>query len=770
MNPFSWSDNERLKWLKEFMFDEETIKNFEKTTTDENDDLLVDPLRDDQEIHNHEEESDDDKNELSPADVYYDDSNEENDLSNDTLPIFESHKQYSMDDFQKQFTRFLLELREEHLLPLGIIRSISDNVVYLLDIVFNLISQKTEKVVNQSINNDRTTTGTTVEHFDMILGVLDNVPDTVERTTKSEYHFHKLCVKFFNYLSPKEIPLTPVQSPVPIQAKVKQDYAYYIPLHQSLYRILSKEEMVPLLIHNIRQQKEKVIKDDDLMFSFRDGKFGENINDNSVVNTNYLKDKERSRRFYKPIIEDLNRLQSNGLTIDTFDSQLLFKFTSISGDNLAAHNIGNFQQSFSSGYFCRRCLVSYKLRTVPLTDLSFLPRNESQHNHFVQMTRINNQSVYGIVGESDLNELNGFHPTTSLPGDVMHDYCEGTCPMIIMCMLKEASRKKLLTYAQIEERTDNFIYGSNDKSDKPPTIQIKHIIKERLCGSASQKLLLFRLFPIIFADVTDQLETFAIYLVLREMVEIVLALPIRKSWLSYLKTLEIRFQCLLSALLPDEMPPKVHFCCEYSGIIRDFGPPVRYWCMRYEGRHFYFKKIALRTGNFKNISKTLSTRNQYKHCLLLSKCKFLKLYNETSCVKQTKLSNCDGDVKQLLYEKFDIECLSSSRRILECQVLIHNHVAYKQNSVMVYDVIHEEDTPLFLRIHHIFKINTNWVLIIEYLTTELFDCHLSAYELTATGILKAISPNDIEYYHKPLDIYLVNGVSFVSLSSRVTKH
>ncbi|CAF4493705.1 unnamed protein product, partial [Didymodactylos carnosus] len=254
-----------------------------ETTTDENDDLLVDQLRDDQEIHNDEEESDDDKNELSPTDVYYDDSNEENDLSNGTLPIFESSKQYSMDDFQKQFTRFLLELREEHLLPLGIIRLISDNVVYLLDIIFNLITQKAEKVVNQSINNERTTTGTTVEHDDMILRVLDNVRDTVECTTKSEYHFHKLCVKFFNYLSPKEILLTPVQSEAPTEAKVKQDYAYYIPLQQSLYRILSKEEMVPLLIHNIRQQKEKVIKDDDLMFSFRDGKFGENINDNCFL-------------------------------------------------------------------------------------------------------------------------------------------------------------------------------------------------------------------------------------------------------------------------------------------------------------------------------------------------------------------------------------------------------------------------------------------------------------------------------------------------------
>ncbi|CAF1396015.1 unnamed protein product, partial [Didymodactylos carnosus] len=234
-----------------------------ETTTDVNDDLLVESLRDDQEIHNHEQERDDDKNELSPTYVYYDDCNGEYDLSNNTLPIFESHKQYSMDDFQKQFTRFLLELREEHLLSL---RPISENVVYLLDIVFNLISQKAEKVVNQLVKNDRSKTGTTVGHLHIMLGVLDNVRDTVERTTKSEYHFHNLCVKFFNYLLPKEIPLTPIQLAAPVEAKVKQDYACYIPHHQSLYRILSKEEMVPLLIHNIRPQKEKVIKDDDLIF------------------------------------------------------------------------------------------------------------------------------------------------------------------------------------------------------------------------------------------------------------------------------------------------------------------------------------------------------------------------------------------------------------------------------------------------------------------------------------------------------------------------
>ena len=36
------------------------------------------------------------------------------------------------------------------------------------------------------------------------------------------------------------------------------------------------------------------------------------------------------------------------------------------------------------------------------------------------------------------------------------------------------------------------------------------------------------------------------------------------------------------------------------------GPMTRYWCMRYEGKHIYFKDLAHRIKQFKNIAMSLS--------------------------------------------------------------------------------------------------------------------------------------------------------------------
>ncbi|CAF4229545.1 unnamed protein product, partial [Rotaria magnacalcarata] len=85
----------------------------------------------------------------------------------------------------------------------------------------------------------------------------------------------------------------------------------------------------------------------------------------------------------------------------------------------------------------------------------------------------------------------------------MHDFAEGVCPLIILAMLKEASAKRLMTYDQIEQKMNTFNYGMNDHSNKPPKIRAKHLTNNRIIGSASQKLCLFKLIPIIFDDVID---------------------------------------------------------------------------------------------------------------------------------------------------------------------------------------------------------------------------------------------------------------------------
>ncbi|CAF3297930.1 unnamed protein product [Rotaria sp. Silwood2] len=121
-------------------------------------------------------------------------------------------------------------------------------------------------------------------------------------------------------------------------------------------------------------------------------------------------------------------------------------------DNLAAHMIGGFQSSFSTGYFCRRCLINYDDRSLPILLNNVNTRTTIDHDMFVtELIRQPDKSpLMGVTGPSILQNLIGFHPIMSLPGDVMHDFIEGVCPMIIMAMLKQASTMRLRTYGEIE--------------------------------------------------------------------------------------------------------------------------------------------------------------------------------------------------------------------------------------------------------------------------------------------------------------------------------
>jgi hypothetical protein len=60
----------------------------------------------------------------------------------------------------------------------------------------------------------------------------------------------------------------------------------------------------------------------------------------------------------------------------------------------------------------------------------------------------NKTSLMGVVGPSPLEDLIGFHATVSLPADLMHDFFEGVCPIVILSLLKQASSLRLLTYSK----------------------------------------------------------------------------------------------------------------------------------------------------------------------------------------------------------------------------------------------------------------------------------------------------------------------------------
>lgn len=168
-----------------------------------------------------------------------------------------------------------------------------------------------------------------------------------------------------------------------------------------------------------------------------------------AMNIFYFEDNMKAKRFLKPILENLNQLQMNGLIIN--GNHLKFSFSTMVSDNLAAHLIGGFQLSFSNGYFCRRCYIKYADRNLPILMSQADNRTSIDHDKFVEeLIRNPHDSPFmGITGKSTLDELIGFHPVMSLPGDLMHDFIEGVCPLVIMAILKQASSMRLVTYGEI---------------------------------------------------------------------------------------------------------------------------------------------------------------------------------------------------------------------------------------------------------------------------------------------------------------------------------
>ncbi|CAF1657680.1 unnamed protein product [Rotaria magnacalcarata] len=157
----------------------------------------------------------------------------------------------------------------------------------------------------------------------------------------------------------------------------------------------------------------------------------------------------KAKRFLQPIINNLNELQVNGLFIN--GNHLKFTFSTMVADNLAAHLIGGFQMSFNNGYFCRRCYIKSADRNLPISMTKADTRTCIDYDKFVEKVIRNpyESPLMGINEKSALEGLIGFHPIMSLPGDLMHDYIEGICPLVMMALLKQASSMRLVTYGEI---------------------------------------------------------------------------------------------------------------------------------------------------------------------------------------------------------------------------------------------------------------------------------------------------------------------------------
>ncbi|CAM4953821.1 unnamed protein product [Rotaria socialis] len=391
--------------------------------------------------------------------IYRDEEcDETDDLINNFDPISFTtiDEKCSFDILLKLYTHFLLELREYHLLPQKVVQLISSNISNLLEVILKLIKTKQSASVLTVVDLET---------------IFTHVNKLITSISKNEYTFLKQCQKHFNYELPIEIVLN-----------TSEDHAYYIPLKISLSHLLHSGELLDTINNNTQSLIIQSNKDNDLILSNRQCRSIKSNTSNrknsdflllklysdgigitnpigpkkdshkftcfyfllddlpnvlrSQVNliglhciayTKHLKDKDSRDVLMNVLIQDFNQLQTQGITVPCISSRLYFSFSFLCGDNLASNELGGFQKNFNSGHFCRHCLITYEQRLIPLTDISFVPRTHLRHDLIVDRIVSNNdgQTLFGVSGDSWFRNLIGFHPTESLPPDLMHDTAEG---------------------------------------------------------------------------------------------------------------------------------------------------------------------------------------------------------------------------------------------------------------------------------------------------------------------------------------------------------
>lgn len=272
----------------------------------------------------------------------------------------------------------------------------------------------------------------------------------------------------------------------------------------------------------------------------------------------------------------------------------------------------------------------------------------------------------------------------------------------------------------------------------------------------------------MFHDLIHRLPSIVVYKQLREIIDLVLSIPFRKEWLPVLRDHCVAFQKSMLAYFPERTVPKVHFVTEYAQITHDYGPLRRQWCFRYEAAHSYFKKLVIRSNNFKNVPKMLATRFAFKQAYRLLRPCLPGDVCSAVAIRRLRNQSLTEQMKQLLSEQ--LGSVNFNQDLIECRKLFYQNIEYCRSAVHILGIADGDDRPIFGQVACIVRKKEKWWLIVDVLETVRYDEDYFAWELKSNDNIVLFDPSQMRYYHKGLDLYEVNNSTYVSFTTRLTAY
>ncbi|KAK3909843.1 Formamidopyrimidine-DNA glycosylase [Frankliniella fusca] len=316
----------------------------------------------------------------------------------------------------------------------------------------------------------------------------------------------------------------------------------------------------------------------------------------------------KAKSIIKPLLEELINLERDGIHVTLSSGntvRVFFVLCLVLGDNLGLHQLCGFVCGFAwANYPCRFCKVPQeRMRYDVSLDKSLLRTKTNYENDLV----VNDQTKTGISEKCVFNDLESFHITENLEGDLLHDFDEGLNHYVVTFVLtklttaESRNTKPVFSLATLNRRMQLFDFGTHSALYKTKLgVTAQDLEKGKLKMTGSEMEWFSLALGVLVGDLVPNDNLYwKLYLALRNVLDIVRAKTLPSSTLEilphYLKVLAELFL----AHDGNHIMFKFHkILWHYCAIFEHSGPVAKLGTRRFESKH-----RELKLGLYSNMSR-----------------------------------------------------------------------------------------------------------------------------------------------------------------------
>jgi len=195
----------------------------------------------------------------------------------------------------------------------------------------------------------------------------------------------------------------------------------------------------------------------------------------------------------------LKTLEELGVYVPQLGESVKGAVFSVVADNLGAHSVAGFMQSFSVEYYCRFCTgKSSDIQLHSVASGAFSLRTKELHQAHVKQAQDTGTFCYGVKNECVFTKnLSNFHVIFGYPPDLAHDLFEGIIPVELARCLALLISRTFFTLGELNSAIVKFPYKWADRTNKPHVVSQTFSRRKTVGGNAHENWSLLRFLPFL---------------------------------------------------------------------------------------------------------------------------------------------------------------------------------------------------------------------------------------------------------------------------------